>query len=124
MEFNAGVKLILITCIYMIFLAVEELIFNYHLKREIGEEESEENVYALPILTSAFFSLYSIFTLSYIGIYVVSLVMLKTLIVLLIKKKWKRLIHFSIRSVFYVSFLYYIYATNTPVEQLFFLKYI
>ncbi|NGT68296.1 hypothetical protein ACSXED_02850 [Clostridium perfringens] len=124
MEFDAGVKLILITCIYMIFLAVEELIFNYHLKREIGEEESEENVYALPILTSAFFSLYSIFTLSYIGIYVVSLVMLKTLIVLLIKKKWKRLIHFSIRSVFYVSFLYYIYATNTPVEQLFFLKYI
>ncbi|MGU8438990.1 hypothetical protein ACV3OB_16775 [Clostridium perfringens] len=123
MEFDAGVKLILITCIYMIFLAVEELIFNYHLKREIGEEESEENVYALPILTSAFFSLYSIFTLSYIGIYVVSLVMLKTLIVLLIKKKWKRLIHFSIRSVFYVSFLYYIYATNTPVEQLFFLKY-
>ena len=55
MEFDAGVKLILITCIYMIFLAVEELIFNYHLKREIGEEESEENVYALPILTSAFF---------------------------------------------------------------------
>ncbi len=124
MEFNAGVKLILITCIYMIFLSVEELIFNYHLKREIGEEESEENIYVLPILTSAFFSLYSIFTLSYIGIYVISLLMLKTLIVLLIKKKWKRLIHFSIRSVFYVSFLYYIYATNTPVEQLFFLKYI
>ncbi|ASY50815.1 NADH dehydrogenase [Clostridium perfringens] len=124
MEFNAGVKLILITCIYMIFLSVEELIFNYHLKREIGEEESEENIYVLPILTSAFFSLYSIFTLSYIGIYVISLLMLKTLIVLLIKKKWKRLIHFSIRSVFYVFFLYYIYATNTPVEQLFFLKYI
>ncbi|XZJ61756.1 hypothetical protein ACSXEL_16030 (plasmid) [Clostridium perfringens] len=120
MEFNAGVKLILITCIYMIFLAVEELIFNYHLKREIGEEESEENVYALPILTSAFFSLYSIFTLSYIGIYVTGLVMLKTLIILVIKKEWLRLIYFSIRSVFYVSFLYYIYATNIPVEQLFF----
>ena len=105
MEFDAGVKLILITCIYMIFLAVEELIFNYHLKREIGEEESEENVYALPILTSAFFSLYSIFTLSYIGIYVTGLVMLKTLIILVIKKEWLRLIYFSIRSVFYVSFL-------------------
>ena len=124
MEFDAVMKFVLINCFYMIFLAIEESIFMYHLKRELGEEESEENVYALPILISTVFLIYSIFTLSYIGIYVAGLAMLKTLIILIRKKEWKKIIYFSIRSVFYVSFLYYIYATNTPVEQLFFLKYI
>ncbi|EDT16561.1 hypothetical protein [Clostridium perfringens] len=120
MEFNAGLKLILITCIYMIFLSVEELIFNYHLKREIGEEESEENIYVLPILTSAFFSLYSIFTLSYIGIYVTGLVMLKTLIILVIKKEWLRLIYFIIRNEIYVLILYGLYTTDIPIKKLLF----
>ncbi|WP_206530475.1 hypothetical protein, partial [Clostridium perfringens] len=99
---------------------VEELIFNYHLKREIGEEESEENIYVLPILTSAFFSLYSIFTLSYIGIYVTGLVMLKTLIILVIKKEWLRLIYFIIRNEIYVLILYGLYTTDIPIKKLLF----
>ncbi len=119
MEFDAVMKLVLINCFYMIFLVIEELILNYHLSRECDGKGN----YISPFLISTFFSLYSIFTLSYIGIYVAGLAMLKTLIILVRKKEWKRIIYFSIRSVFYVSFLYYIYATNTPVEQLFFLKY-
>ncbi|MDM0719022.1 hypothetical protein QTH81_12105 [Clostridium perfringens] len=120
MEFDAVMKFVLINCFYMIFLAIEELIFIYHLSKESDEKDN----YISPILINVFFSIYSIFTLSYIGIYVAGLAMLKTLIILVRKKEWKRIIYFSIRSIFYVSFLYYIYATNTPVEQLFFLKYI
>lgn len=69
----------------MIFLGIEELIFIYHLSREGDEKEK----YISLLLINAFFSFYSSFTLSYIGIYVAGLTMLKTLIILVRKRMEK-----------------------------------
>lgn len=68
---------------------------------------------SISVIITFISSLYSIWTLNYIFIYIFELIMLKTLIIiLLIKKELKRAIYFSVRNAIYVLILYEIHITK------------
>lgn len=101
-------RLTFMICIYITFLAFEEMNFYDYLERNINEKKFNK-ILNISVIITFIFSLYSILTLSYIFIYVFELLMLKILVILLIKKEWKKAIYFSIRNAIYVFILYEIY---------------
>ncbi|STB42122.1 heme lyase [Clostridium perfringens] len=104
-------RLILMICICITFLAFEEMNFYDYLSRNIDGKKFNK-IISISVILTFISSLYSIWNLNYIFIYVFELIMLKTLIILLIKKEWKRAIYFSIRNAIYVFVLYEIYITK------------
>lgn len=101
-------RLTFMICICITFLAFEEMNFYDYLERNINEKKFNK-ILNISVIITFIFSLYSIWTLSYIFIYVFELLMLKILVILLIKKEWKKAIYFSIRNAIYVFILYEIY---------------
>ncbi|HAT4093236.1 TPA: heme lyase [Clostridium perfringens] len=104
-------RLILMICICITFLAFEEMNFYDYLSRNIDEKKFNK-IMSISVIITFISSLYSIWTLNYIFIYIFELIMLKTLIILLIKKELKRAIYFSVRNAIYVLILYEIYITK------------
>ncbi|MBO3322837.1 hypothetical protein JJB67_09625 [Clostridium perfringens] len=116
MEFDVIAKLMLIDSLYIWFLAFEEIKYYCYLEKD--GEGKKYNI--IPFIIASVFSFYGVNTLSYIGVFVAGLVMLKTLIILVIKKEWLRLIYFIIRNEIYVLILYGLYTTDIPIKKLLF----
>ena len=102
-------RLILMICICITFLAFEEMNFYDYLSRNIDGKKFNK-IMSISVIITFISSLYSIWTLNYIFSYVFEVIMLK--IILLIRKEWKRAIYFSIRNAIYVFVLYEIYITK------------
>lgn len=106
---DLSIKFSLTICIFITFLAFEEMNFYNYLERNIDEKKLNK-IRNVSVIITFISSLYSIWTLNYVFIYVFELLMLKTLIILLTKKEWKRAIYFSVRNAIYVLILYSIYC--------------
>ena len=98
---------LIISILNLLFIFEGTILCNY-LKNNIDEKNFNiiiKSSFSIAICSS----IYSYWTGSYIFIYVFWLLMLISLIILLIKKEWKRAIYFSIRNTIYVFILYEIY---------------
>ncbi|ELC8454577.1 heme lyase [Clostridium perfringens] len=101
---------LIISILNLLFIFEGTILYNY-LKNNIDEKKFNiiiKSSFSIAICSS----IYSYWTGSHIFIYVFGLVMLNSLIILLIKKEWKRAAYFSIRNAIYVFILYEIYITK------------
>ena len=101
----------LIISILNLLFIFEGTILCIYLKNNIDEKNFNiiiKSSFSIAICSA----IYSYWTGSYIFIYVFWLLMLNSLIILLIKKEWKRAIYFSIRNAIYMFILYETYITK------------
>ncbi|EDT72352.1 hypothetical protein CJD_1857 [Clostridium perfringens D str. JGS1721] len=101
----------LIISILNLLFIFEGTILCIYLKNNIDEKKFNiiiKTSFSISICSS----IYSYWTGSHIFIYVFWLLMLNSLIILLIKKEWKRALYFSIRNAIYMFILYEIYITK------------
>ena len=101
---------LIISILNLLFIFEGTILYNY-LKNNIDEKKFNiiiKTSFSIAICSA----IYSYWTGSYVFIYVFWLIMLNSLIILLIKKEWKRAIYFSIRNAIYIFILYEIYITK------------
>ncbi len=98
---------LIISILYLLFIFEGTILYNY-LKNNIDEKKFNiiiKTSFSIAICSA----IYSYWTGSYIFIYVFWLLMLNSLIILLIKKEWKRAIYFSIRNAIYILYIFILY---------------
>ena len=98
---------LIISILNLLFIFEGTILYNY-LKNNIDEKKFNiiiKTSFSIAICSA----IYSYWTGSYIFIYVFWLLMLNSLIILLIKKEWKRAIYFSIRNAIYILYIFILY---------------